>query len=241
MKKVAIIQSNYIPWKGYFDIIASVDHFVFLEDVQYTRRDWRNRNKIMTAQGPSWLSIPVDVAGKFEQTVREVEVADKSWADKHFKSLVHAYSRAPHFSKFKEQVQELYQKASKSDRLSPINQMLVGEICKMLKIETKLHDSSQFQMEAGKSARLMSICRALGADVYVSGPAAKCYMDESVFKENGMSVEWYQYGTYKNYHQLHSPKDITEHAVSVLDLIFNAGDEARNYMREAQNYMCDAQ
>ena len=79
-KKVAILQSNYIPWKGYFDMIASVDEFILYDDMQYTRRDWRNRNQIKTAQGLKWLTIPVCVKGKYYQKIRDTEIAKSNWA-----------------------------------------------------------------------------------------------------------------------------------------------------------------
>ncbi len=97
MKKVAIVQSNYIPWKGYFDMIAAVDEFILYDDVQYTRRDWRNRNKIKTPRGPQWLTVPVCVKGKYHQTIRETEIAGIDWAKNHCKALVQNYSRAPNF------------------------------------------------------------------------------------------------------------------------------------------------
>jgi hypothetical protein len=85
-KKVAIIQSNYIPWKGYFDIINGVDEFILLDDVQFTKNSWRNRNRLKTPKGPLWLTIPVVTAGRFGQTIAEVEIADGSWAEKHWRS-----------------------------------------------------------------------------------------------------------------------------------------------------------
>ena len=97
MKKVAIVQSNYIPWKGYFDMIASVDEFILYDDMQFTRRDWRNRNLIKTPTGLQWLTIPVKVKGKFEQKIRETEIEGHDWAKTHWQSLVHNYGKAKHF------------------------------------------------------------------------------------------------------------------------------------------------
>src|SRR5574341_389057 len=97
MKRVAIVQSNYIPWKGYFDLIASVDEFILYDDMQYTRRDWRNRNKLKTHQGLEWVTVPVKVKGRYHQTIRETEIAGTGWAETHWKTLTLNYCRAWHF------------------------------------------------------------------------------------------------------------------------------------------------
>ena len=96
-KRIAIVQSSYIPWKGYFDLIAAVDEFVLLDDVQYTKRDWRNRNRIKSSSGPVWLTIPVVVSGRFEQRVCDVLVSDGRWNEKHWRSIRASYARAPYF------------------------------------------------------------------------------------------------------------------------------------------------
>jgi hypothetical protein len=98
-KKCAIVQSNYIPWKGYFDLIAAVDEFILYDDMQYTRRDWRNRNQIKTPQGLQWLTVPVVVKGLYYQKIRETEIDGTVWATSHWKSLVANYKRAPHFER----------------------------------------------------------------------------------------------------------------------------------------------
>src|SRR5512141_1739419 len=108
MKKVAILQSNYIPWKGYFDMIATVDEFILYDDMQYTRRDWRNRNQIKTPQGVQWLTVPVKVKGKYSQTIRETMIDGAEWAEIHWKSLAQNYRRAPHFNGVAEVVKPLY-------------------------------------------------------------------------------------------------------------------------------------
>src|SRR5438046_4323553 len=95
-RKAAIVQSNYIPWKGYFDLIRRVDEFILYDDVQYTRRDWRNRNLIKTPQGLRWLTIPVEVKGKYYQSIRDTKIADPVWAASHWQTIVHNYGRAPH-------------------------------------------------------------------------------------------------------------------------------------------------
>src|SRR5262245_25332489 len=107
-KAVAIVQSNYIPWKGYFDLINLVDEFILYDDVQYTRRDWRNRNKIKTANGPQWLTIPVEVKGKYSQKIKDTMITDPDWAHKHWRSIAHSYSKARCFRQYSEFFEDLY-------------------------------------------------------------------------------------------------------------------------------------
>src|SRR5687767_4463301 len=107
-KSVAIVQSSYIPWKGYFDLINSVDEFILFDDRQYTRRDWRSRNRIKTARGVSWLSIPISSKGKYTQRIDETEVADPMWAQRHWAMIEQAYRRAPHFDAYCDRIRSLY-------------------------------------------------------------------------------------------------------------------------------------
>jgi len=226
---VAIVQSNYIPWKGYFDLIARSDLFVLLDDVQYTRRDWRNRNRIKTAQGLKWLSIPVETKGKYEQLIRDTEVSSGEWARAHWDALKQAYGKAPWFAQEREWVEELYLgKAPELSFLSEINRVFLAAIAERLGITTPLMSSSDYELEPGKTDRLLAICRQAGADIYLSGPAAQGYLDIEQFAEHGIEVEWMDYGGYEEYPQLYPP---FEHGVSVLDLVFMVGDGARGLLR----------
>ncbi len=227
-KKVAILQSNYIPWKGYFDLIDSVDDFVFYDEVQYTRRDWRNRNKIKLSTGPTWLTIPVQVKGGFEQKISVTRVSTSRWAQEHWLSISHAYARAKFFDMYRDLFKDLYKRAEEMEYLSQINCMFIEAICSQLAINTRLHQSSEFVFLEGKSERLAGICRDLKADAYVSGPAARDYLKEQVFVEMGMSVEWFKYGPYQEYPQLYPP---FEAAVSILDLLFATGADARQFIK----------
>lgn len=227
MKKVAILQSNYIPWKGYFDLINSVDEFVLYDDVQYTRRDWRNRNKIKTRNGTKWLTIPVVVKGKFHQSIRETEIQDKSWAKEHLKAIEHEYAKAPHFREYKEWLLAVFSKVEGFEFLSEVNELFITEICQLLGIKTRIRQSNEFELAEERSQRLLSICSDLEAQTYVSGPAAKSYLNEEIFVNKNINVEWYDYKDYQKYNQFHPP---FEHGVTVLDLIFHLGPEAPDYM-----------
>jgi len=227
-KRVAIVQSNYIPWKGYFDLIASVDEFVLLDDAQYTRRDWRNRNLIKCSSGAQWLTIPVQVKGNYSARIRDIVVSDPRWTEHHWRTLVHEYSRAAHFGDLRATVESWYAAVRAMPRLSHINAFLLRSICDLLGIGTPLRASEEFDLSGERNARLISICAQAGADVYVSGPAAQTYLDEDEFRRAGISVEWMDYSGYPEYEQLHPPFD---HRVSILDLLFNTGASAPNYMK----------
>jgi hypothetical protein len=222
---VSILQSNYIPWKGYFDIIAASDIFVIYDEVQYTKNDWRNRNKIKTQNGLEWLTIPVKQE-KLSQTIFESNVSVHNWAKKHISAIQTNYGKAPFFNQYKEQIFDLYLKSSSN--LSEINRLFLQEICNLLAIKTKIVDSRELNLEGGKVERLVDACKKLNADIYLSGPSAKNYIQEELFKENKIEIKWMDYSGYKAYHQLFPP---FEHGVTILDLIFNEGPEARKYLK----------
>jgi hypothetical protein len=224
LKRVAILQSNYVPWKGYFDLIASVDEFVLYDDMQYTRRDWRNRNRIKTPGGLQWLTVPVQVKGRYEQTIRETLIDGAAWCESHWKALSLNYRRTPGFSATAAWLEPIYRQPW--THLSVLNRALIEAVCQRLDIPTRLSNSWDYELQAERSERLASICEQAGASVYVSGPAARDYLDESVFAHRGISVEWFSYGPYPEYPQ---PWGAFEHGVSILDLLFCCGSEARRF------------
>lgn len=227
MKKIAILQSNYIPWKGYFDLINMVDEFVLYDDMQYTRRDWRNRNKIKTPQGLKWLTIPVEVKGKYFQKINETQISELDWAVKHWQTIKQFYGKAPYFKQYKDVFESFYSNTTETS-LSKVNFNLIQIVNEILGINTKLRCSSEFDLVEGQTEKLLGICQQAGAGVYLSGPAAKDYFDESLAEKMNIQVEWMDYSDYPEYSQLHSP---FEHGVTVLDLIFNEGLNANNFMK----------
>jgi hypothetical protein len=228
-KRVAIVQSNYVPWRGYFDMIASVDEFILLDDAQFTRRDWRNRNRIKTPQGTVWLSIAVEAKGKYTQAIRETRVAEPHWPERHWSTLRHAYSRARGFAQEADFVEELYATVS-SPMLSDINHHFLTRLCERLQISTSIMWSSEYRPEGARTDRLLDLCRKAGASEYVSGPAARAYLDESLFAREGISVTWFEYGPYAEYPQVHPPFELH---VSILDVLLNAGTDAARLVRPA--------
>jgi hypothetical protein len=225
--KALITQSNYIPWKGYFDSIQQTDVFVVYDDMQYTKRDWRNRNMIKTSQGLKWLSIPVEVKGKYFQKINETKVADKSWTNSHWESIKQNYKQAPAFKEMSEWLEPLYMNC-KAENLTDINLYFIRAINEFLGIETNIRLSSEFNLHEERTQRLVDICSEIGATDYYSGPAAQAYMDESRFSDKNIRVHYWDYSGYPEYPQLNPP---FEHGVSILDLILNTGTEAKSYMK----------
>lgn len=226
---MAIVQSSYIPWKGYFDLIRRSDEFILYDDAQFTKRDWRNRNRIKTPNGPIWLSIPVEVKGKYTQAIKDTRVSDPAWNERHLKTLVANYARAPFYRHYKEAVEELFLEC-RAPSLSEINFRFLSRICGMLGIATRLTWSMDYELVPGRTERLVALCRQAGASEYLSGPAARDYIAPALFEQAGITLTFMDYTGYPEYPQLYPPFD---HKVSVLDLLFSTGPDARSYLLPA--------
>lgn len=225
MRRVAIIQSNYIPWKGYFDIIHDVDLFVFHDDLQYTKNDWRNRNKIKSPAGATWLTIPVGTDE--HRLICDVRLPDGAWAGKHWRLIQQHYSRAPYFAAYRPFLEEVFC-GRRWSTLSELNQYLIAEVAKrFLGITTEFRDSREFALREKKQERVLELLHKVGATAYVSGPAAKSYIDEEKFREAGIELIWKSYAGYPEYPQFFPP---FEHGVTVLDLLFHTGRKAEWYI-----------
>jgi len=229
-KRIAAVQSNYIPWKGFFDLIAAVDEFILCDDLQYTRRDWRNRNQIKTAQGLQWLTVPLNVKGHYLAAVKDMTLADRSWAARHWKTMVHHYGRASCFDEVAGWLEALYKEAEHLSRLSEVNHLFLEAICRALGIRTKLSWSMDYELRPGKTERLVGLCQQAGATEYLSGPSARAYMEEDRFRAAGIGVLYADYAGYPEYRQLHPP---FVHTVSVIDLLLNEGSNAGRYLKRS--------
>lgn len=223
---IAIDQPNYIPWKGYFDIIHDVDLFVFYNNVQYTTRDWRNRNKIITPNGEKWLSIPV--GNDTKRMICEVEMTDTSWQKKHFETIRFAYNRTPYFKKYIDFLEDVYLK-HEWKYLYELDQYMTVHIAQnYLGLKTKFADSRDYATYGAKHEKLLSLIESVGdVSVYLSGPAAKDYIIEQDYKDRGIELRWKSYKGYPVYTQ--QSNEFT-HFVSILDLLFNVGDDAPYYI-----------
>jgi len=225
-KTVAIVQSFYIPWKGYFDWINTADELILYDDMQYARRFWNNRNKIKTSRGIIWLTIPVQVRGKFQQTIKETQISDPRWKFRHWETIKRSYARAAHFKRYQDAFASLYLDCDEM-LLSRINYRFITAICEFLGIATRISWSMDFTLAEGRTARLVDLCRQTGANTYVTGPTAKGYLQEELFREVGIAVKYMDYSAYPVYPQRYPP---FIHEVSILDLLFNVGPEATKYM-----------
>ena len=224
VKTIAVLQSNYIPWKGYFDIIAAVDEFILYDEMQFTKNDWRNRNMIKTPQGTQWLSIPV--GQDIRRRICDVPLPGGNWRKKHWKTLAQNYARAPFFAETAAWLEPLYNERHAT--LSELNRRFIEKICGVLGIASRIGDSAEYTLGTGKTERLVNLCLQAGASEYLSGMAAKQYLDERLFAEQGIAVSWMSYQGYPEYPQLWGA---FVHQVSILDLLFNCGKEAPRFMR----------
>jgi hypothetical protein len=225
MKKVAILQSNYIPWRGYFDIINDADLFVFYDDVQFTKNDWRNRNQIKTCAGIKWLSVPV--GRSIDRKIFEVTINESKWQQKHFETLRQNYSKTPFYREYESFLRSIYLEMQWQN-LSELNQYMTKVISKdFLGIDTEFDDSRCYSSEGAKQERLLSIIKETGASVYISGPAAGDYINGQDFYDAGIILEWKDYSGYPEYPQQHGE---FLGNVSILDLLFNTGHSAPYYI-----------
>lgn len=225
MIKAAVLQSCYIPWKGYFDIIHDVDLFIFYDDVQFTKNDWRNRNRVKTANGNIWLSVPAGSSAN--RLICEVTLGNDRWQAQHWKTLAQAYGKTPHFRDYAGFFEEVYLRRHWTS-LSDLNRFLTRSIAAdFLGIRTRFEDSRRYAAQGVKQERLLDLLQKAGATHYVSGPSAKNYIDPARFAAAGIELIWKDYGRYPEYPQLHPP---FEHAVTVLDLLFHTGPRAPWYI-----------
>lgn len=231
MKTVAILQPNYIPWKGVFELMRRVDAFVFFDDVQYTKKDWRNRNRIKTSYGIKWVTVPVRYSQSNPQPIHRVEIDNsQSWQDKHFAAIQSAYREAPFFESALPLLHDLY----KSNRFSHIADLSIystKKIADAFDIRTQYYRSSELGVEGAKDgSRAIAICRAVGATHFINGPSSKGFLNENLFSEAGISLEYMTY-SYPEYAQLHGP---FVHEVSALDLLFHCGPDSLRFLNASE-------
>jgi len=225
MRKIAIIQVNYLPWRGFFDIVHQVDVFVFLDDAQYTVRDWRNRNRIKTKQGESiWLTVPT-IGGR-NQLIKDVRIdTSQAWIRKHLTAIRHSYAGTPYFDQYFELLSGVYEQDFAF--LAELDIALTRTLSRCLGIETEFVTSSTIDSEGKKDEKLIQIVKKLDGDYYLSGPAAKTYIRDQLWEDAGIEIVYMDYSGYPVYTQISEP---FEPAVSVIDLLFMVGVEAPDYI-----------
>jgi hypothetical protein len=222
--KVGIIQSNFLPWRGYFDFIREVDLFIIHDDLQYTKGDWRNRNKIKTPRGLEWITVPVNYKNT-NQIIEETTVDYSTrWAQKILNRIREAYRQSPHFETYFTQLSGLLTEPAAT--ISDLNLSLIHWACGHLKINTPIKFSREFHPQGTKTERLVGILKQVDATVYLSGPAAQAYLIPELLENEGIQLKYKKYN-YPEYPQLYPP---FEPYVSIIDLFFMLGENARNYL-----------
>jgi hypothetical protein len=224
-RRVAIVQSSYLPWRGAFAMIARCDVYVFLDSVQFTRRDWRTRNRIKTPQGLLWLSVPVKQKGNYRAPIDAIQIAEPGWAGKHLRSIEGAYRRGAGFVDGVAAVREAFAAVAGEPMLWRVNQRLMRAVCAMLGIATPLvRDVDLLPRERlgalDPTARLVALADAAGATCYLSGPTARSYLDQDRFAACGIMVEWMSYAGLPCYPQLWGE---FEPSVSIIDPLLTLG------------------
>lgn len=224
-RRVVVLQSNYLPWKGYFDLIRRADLFVFYDDVQFTKNDWRNRNKIKTPAGADWISIPCGT--NLKRLIQEVQPSNADWQSGHWRRITEGYGDTPYFNLYKPFFEDFYLGRTWTN-LSELNQYLIRHIAQdMLGIQTTFEQSSKYSPDGVRQDRLLDLLRKTGATEYLSGPAARAYISEETFQEANIKLTWMNYGPYPEYRQPYPP---FVHEVSIIDLLFCEGPDAIAYL-----------
>ena len=220
--RIGLIQSSFIPWRGYFDFIASVDLFVFHDDLQYTKGDWRNRNRIKTTQGCIWLTVPVSYQ-KTSQLICDTPINNSTnWRKSHLNQWRAQYTKAAFFGDIIELLGDMGDGVDLT--ISQMNIRLVRSICAYLDIHTPMMLSSELNIEGARTERLIKLLRAVGGTTYLSGPSADDYLEKDRFREAGICLEYKSYD-YEPYPQLWGA---FEGGVTVLDLIANCGPQSKD-------------
>jgi hypothetical protein len=219
---IAILQPGYLPWLGFFDQMRRADVFVYYDDVQYDKHGWRNRNRIKTHQGPLWLSVPVRHSGLGSPRILEVEIDNRTgWGRKHVASLRQAYADAPHASEYLPAIEEIVRRPWQ--RLVELDIVLADALGSMLGVTAARVRSSELGIAGERSDRLLSICRHFGGGTYLSGDAAKSYLDVELFERHDVAVQWQEFShpVYPQQHGAFVPY------LSALDLLLNCGADSR--------------
>lgn len=224
-RTLVVLQPGYIPWLGFFDQMRRADVFVYYDDVQYDKHGWRNRNRIKTPDGPGWLTVPVRHHGLEQPTILETEIdARTPWARKHIGSLRQYYSKAAHFKRYLPEIDELLNRPW--TRIVDLDMAVVAMMAGWMKISPTTYRSSELGITGEQSGRLLKLCQHFGATRYLSGSAARDYLDVGLFERHDIEVAWqdYQHPVYQQQYGEFVPY------LSALDLLLNCGDDSRSIL-----------
>lgn len=224
LKKIVILQPGYLPWLGFFDLLSKADTLVIFNNVQYTVRDWRSRNRIKTPDGVIWLTVPVQAKGVREKLIKDVKVDNsQQWQKKHLESLKNCYKKAKYFKEIIELINDVYKK--NYTFLIDVDMDFILKVKKYLSLEDKIIFSSEIPSTGGKDKKLLSICKYFNATHYLSGNTAKEYLREPIFVNEGITVEWHNYH-HPYYNQLWLKEQGFISHLSMIDLLFNHGRDS---------------
>lgn len=225
--KLVILQPGYLPWLGFFDQMNWADVFVIYDDVQYTKNDWRNRNQIKTANGAVWLTVPIQF--HLGRVIKDIKLSENyNWAKSHVKSILYSYAKAKYFNQYFPKIKDIIE--TKYGYLIELNMALTTYLNQVLGIQTKIIHSSSLNIKGERTERLINICREFEATDYLTGDAAKNYLDIDLFKKNHINVKYQNY-KHPVYTQLWG--DFIPY-LSVIDLLFNCGPESLNILSKTK-------
>ena len=225
--RVAILQPSYLPWLGFFEQMHRSDQFILYDDVQFTRRDWRNRNRVRVLEGSVWLTVPVIQKNKYDQSLLETKIDNStSWKRKHLETIRCHYSKTPFFDKHFPWCEKVFN--TDWNFLLDLSLETIQYLKRELKINTPLLRSSELGESGNKTERLISICKQLGATQYLSGDSARNYISEKDFSDQGIELEYqeYQHPEYPQHYEGFVP------FLSTIDLLFNCGDKSMEFLKQ---------
>ena len=215
VKKIAINQSNYFPWIGYFKLIEYVDEFIFYDEAQYTRGDWRNRNIITQNGKKKWITIPLKKKNTFLKKINEMETENHEWKKHHLNKIKNFYLKEKNFSTIYDLITNIYNQID-TNNLSKINQICIKKICEYENITTKMSNSIDVEKKTkNPTDRIIEICNYKKASHYVSGKAALNYLETKKFNESNITLEWFDY----NEHLSDIDNNINNLKVSVIEYL----------------------
>ncbi len=230
--RIAMSQPTYLPWLGYLDLIDQVDTFVFLDSVQFEKRSWQQRNRIKVQGGLQLLTVPVAVKGRFEQKIKDVEIESLHFVQKHLRSIVWNYRRAPFFRRYFEEFAAILKTCKPGIKLADLNIQLIQWLCAAFGIRTPLRRSSGLDEGGFRAERLLKICCVLGASTYLSSPGSAEYLADALpqFSRAGVDVIFQNYH-HPSYAQMSEPFAAQ---ASAIDLLFNHGDQSLEILRSGR-------
>lgn len=222
---LGVLQPGYLPWLGFFDLMERTDVFVLYDDVQFDKHGWRNRNRIKTPAGPHWLTVPVFHSKREGQAILDVEIDnDLPWARKHVRSIEQAYARAPHLERYFPELCETL--LGRWTKLIDLDLAVIALLRGWLSLEANVVRSSALGIPGRRNGRLLALCKHFGATRYLTGNAARAYLDVELFERNGIEVEWQSY-VHPAYPQQHGDFELN---LSALDLVLNCGELSRQVL-----------